>query len=307
MRCPPPRTIRDTFLTTDFDMKISERQLLDAFDELQTTLSTFDAWWPARVRRCKVHELGLLDKAEAPTEVPVVVLEGMRAIDRSRMAYGRFELREGQAVSTALRVPGVIHLDDDDLQPAHAVNLAKTRLHGLVKEAEPSVHVRTRMCRRLFPGLFMTQVYRTFAVIEPPVARLSLTWSPMTISSTGLDRDQVLELLDREDDRAAQAGRTSWRQAIGIARRSVVAMGPGTRIRRRQAVAPHPRLTVHRETGRGARKEMLHANLPAIVSSAVKPVELPELMPFDAANRRTRRSDARDPDPILAGLGLYRT
>jgi len=284
----------------------THRELLDAFEALQVNLERFDAWWASRVQACKVHELALLDKAEAPTEVPVTVLEGQRAIDASRMAYGRFELLEGQAVSTALRVPGVIHVNDDDMGPALTVNRSKTDLHERVKAAEPSVHIRTRMCRRLFPRLFMTQVYRTFAVIEPPVARLSLTWSPMTISSTALDREQVLDLLDREEDRAAAAGRDAWRRAIVIARGSVQSMGSGTRVRRRQAVAPHPRLTVHRDIGRGAKKTMLHANLPAIVSSAVTLSELPELVPFDASRRRPRRSDAQDPVPILEGLGLYR-
>ena len=287
-------------------MNPSDQDLLEAYDDLQEALGAFNAWWPERVQRCRVHQLGLLEKAEAPTEVPVTVLDGRRAIDASLMAYRQFELVEGQAVSTALRVPGVIHLSEDDLTLAHAVNRVKTALHEKVKAAEPSPHVRTKLCRRLFPRQFMKQVYRTFAVVEPPVARLSMTWSPMTISSTALRRDQVFELLDREEERAAQSGRTAWRQAVDIARGAIAASGPELRVRRRQPVAPHPRLTVHRELGRGAKKEMLHANLPAIVSSAVTLGELPQLQPFDAARRRPRRSDALDPDPILAGLGLYR-
>jgi len=287
-------------------MDPTHQELRDAFDALQHDLERFNDWWIPRVRACRVHQLGLLEKAEAPTEVPVTVLEGRPGIQMSRMAYTRFELLEGQAVSTALRVPGVIHVDDDDMTRAHAVNRSKTRLHDLVKAAEPSAHVRTRLCRRLFPRQFMTQVYRTFAVVEPPVARLSLTWSPMTISSTALTRDQVLELLDREEERAAAADRTAWRKAIIIARSSIASMASHERVRRRQAVAPHPRLTVHRQVGRGAKKTMLHANLPAIVSSTVTLASLPELAPFDAARRRPRRSDAQDPDPILAGLGLFR-
>lgn len=278
-----------------------ESDLCRLFTELEEALGTFQVWWPSHMESTEVYAVEVLTEAEAPEAVAVQTLTGQAAADAASRAYEQFELLEDQALGTAFRLPGVIRVNSGDLALVHRVNACKHALRDAVREAEPNAMARARLCRRLFGGRYMAQVYRQVPVVEPPALRLSFGWSSSTIASRQLSVQAACELIEM---RAASSDQAGWVAASALALDALARCPAGTIVRQRTPVAPHPRLTVTVEEGRPARRVVHHANLPAVVSATCADVPTRPLESFDASKRRARRSDALDVEAVFEALNL---
>ena len=282
-----------------------ERELVARFAALELAVGAMNGWWSSRVLRMAVHELPVLTERSVPDLLEVETLRGERAIEPAARAYRQFRLLDVQEAGTAFRLPGWIVVDDDSLEPVHEVNRLKDALRAAIRAVEEEGPARERLCRRLFPGCSMNQIYRRIVTPAEPLVALRFTWSPSTVSTTRLAPKAVHETLGRRLDEALAAERHEWVQALEIARRRVASLPSSSVVLRRRPVAPHPRATLFVTRGHGARKSMVHANLPIVLPRSCAEMEVKDLREFDRSRRRAQRSDKRVIEPILEGLFLY--
>ena len=282
-----------------------ERDLVARFTALELAVGAMNGWWSSRVLRMAVHELPVLTERSVPDLLEVETLRGERAIESAARAYRQFRLLDVQEAGTAFRLPGWIVVDDDSLEPVHEVNRLKDSLRAAIRAVEEEGPARERLCRRLFPGCSMNQIYRRIVTPAEPLVALRFTWSPSTVSTTRLAPQAVHETLGRRLDEALAADRHEWVHALEIARRRVASLPSSSVVLRRRPVAPHPRATLFVTRGHGAQKSMVHANLPVVLPRSCAEMEVKDLREFDRSRRRAQRSDKRVIEPILEGLFLY--
>ena len=264
-----------------------------------------NGWWSSRVLRGGVYALPVLGERSVPDVLDVEISRGERAIEAAARAYGQFRLLDVQDAGTAFRLPGWLVVDADDLEPVHAVNRAKEELRAAIRAVAEEAPDRERLCRRLFPGCSMNQIYRRIVTADGPLAALRFTWSPTTVSTTRLAPAAVHDTLEKRRAEALAADRTEWVQALEIGLRRVASLSSSEVVLRRRPVAPHPRATLFVTRGRGAEKSMVHANLPIVLPASCADIEVSDLRGFDRERRRRQRSDKRVLEPILEGLHLY--
>ena len=286
-------------------MNEAEQELVARFAALELAVGALNGWWSSKVLRMAVHELPVLTERSVPEVLEVATRRGERAVDAAARAYRQFRLLDVQDAGTAFRLPGWIVVDDDELEPVHEVNRLKESLRAAIRALEEEGPARERLCRRLFPGCSMNQIYRRIVTSEEPLVALHFTWSPSTVSTTRLAPRTVYQTLGKRLDEALAANRHEWVQALEIARARVASLPSSSVVLRRRPVAPHPRATLFVTRGQGARKSMIHANLPVILPRSCADMEVKDLRGFDRARRRAQRSDKRVIEPILEGLFLY--
>jgi len=282
-----------------------EQNLLDRFSALESAVDELCRWWRPLVLRSAVYALPVLGERRVPDVLDVDTSRGEGAIEAAARAYHQFRLMDAQDAGTAFRLPGWIVVDSDDLEPVHHVNRSKDELRAAIRAVAEEGPARERLCRRLFPSCSMNQIYRRVVTAEERLEALRFTWSPTTVATTRLAPTDVHASLGRQLTEALAANRTEWVQALEIARRRVASLPSSAKVLRRRPVAPHPRATLFVTRGRGARKSMVHANLPIMLTRASADAEISDLRPFDRARRRAQRSDKRALEPILEGLHLY--
>lgn len=282
-----------------------EKDLLARFAALELAVGQMNGWWTARMLRGSVYALPVLSERSVPDVLEVEIARGEKARDAAARAYRQFRLLDVQDAGTAFRLPGWIIVDDEDLEPVHEVNRLKESLRAAIRAVEEEGPARERLCRRLFPGCSMNQIYRRIVTAEESFAALRFTWSPSTVATTRLAPTVVYETLGKRLDEALAANRHEWVQAIEIARRRVASLPSSAVVLRRRPVAPHPRATLFVTRGRGARKSMVHANLPIVLPRRCVEIEIGDLRGFDRQRRRAQRSDKRVLEPVLEGLHLY--
>jgi len=282
-----------------------EEDLLKRFSALGRAVRAMNGWASSRVLRGGVYALPVLSERSVPDVLDVETTLGEAAAESAARAYGQFRLLDIQDAGTAYRLPGWLVVDADDLTPVDEVNRQKEALRAAIRAVAEEAPVRERLCRRLFPGCSMNQIYRRIVTVGKPIEALRFTWSPTTVSSTRLEREAVHDTLGRRHAEALAANRTEWVQALEIAQRRVASLPEGTVVLRRRPVAPHPRATLFVTRGRGAEKSMVHANLPIVLPRSCADIAVTDLRGFDRERRRRQRSDKRVLDPILEGLYLY--
>ena len=286
-------------------MSDEEDDLRARFAALELAVGAMNGWWTTRVLRGAVYRLPVLSERSVPDVLEVEIERGANAIDAAARAYRQFRLLDIQDAGTAFRLPGWIVVDDDDLAPVHEVNGLKESLRAAIRAVAEEPQPRERLCRRLFPGCSMNQIYRRIVTAGAPLEALRFTWSPTTVATTRLAPEAVFDSLGRKREEALAAGRHEWVQAIEIARRRVAALPASAVVLRRRPVAPHPRATLFVTRGRGANKSMVHANLPIVLTRDCADIAISDLKSFDRARRRAQRSDKRPIEPILEGLHLF--
>ena len=282
-----------------------ERSLLARFAALELAVGTMNGWWSRRVLRASVYTLPVLEERSVPEVLEAETLRGERAIEAAARAYRQFRLLDIQDAGTAFRLPGWIVVDADELEPVHEVNRLKGALREAIRSLEEEGPARERLCRRLFPGCSMNQIYRRVVVQESPIEALRFTWSPSTVATTRLAPQAVHENLGKRLEEARAQGRHEWVQALEIARGRLASLPSSAVVLRRRPVAPHPRATLFVSGGATGTKSMVHANLPIVLSRACAEVPVKDLRSFDRERRRRQRSDKRVLEPILEGLYLY--
>mgnify|MGYP003866664263 CR=1 FL=1 len=282
-----------------------DQDLVERFASLERAVGAMNGWWSARVLRGGVYALPVLGERSVPDVLDVEISRGERAIDSAARAYRQFRLLDVQDAGTAFRLPGWLVVDEDDLTPVHEVNRLKEELRSAIRAVAEEAPDRERLCRRLFPRCSMNQIYRRVVTVDGPLEALRFTWSPSTVSTTRLEPAAVHATLEKRRATALAANRTEWVQAIEIALRRVASLPSSSVVLRRRPVAPHPRATLFVTRGRGAKKSMVHANLPIVLPRSCADIEVSDLRGFDRERRRRQRSDKRVLEPILEGLHLY--
>ena len=289
----------------NYGMDPDEKALLERFAELERAVAAMNGWWSGRVLRGGVYALPVLTERSVPDVLDVETTLGEAAIDSAARAFRQFRLLDIQDAGTAFRLPGWLIVDAEELAPVHAVNAHKESLRAAIRELAEEAPDRERLCRRLFPGCSMNQIYRRIVTVEERLEAVRFTWSPTTVSTTRLAPADVYATLEKRLAEALAANRTEWVQALEIARRRVASLPSSSVVLRRRPVAPHPRATLFVTRGRGAKKSMIHANLPVMLTRHSADLTVSDLRGFDRDRRRRQRSDKRVLEPILEGLHLY--
>ena len=290
-------------------MNNGDSAILASFEQLNETITQFNEWWTQRRISCVAYQVPVLADASVPDELIVEPLNGEEAMSAITRAYGRFALLENQGAGTALRVPGCIVVDDDNMSPVLVVNEAKNALRARIAQATPNGgRERERLCRRLFKSCSMSQIYRHIVTVqEKPVIALSFTWNRGAMSSSRMSRDQAHALVSERLEEEQSGGDAKSMASLHIASQSIASMRADSVVWRRKNVAPHPCANlVFQRGGKGkGQRKMVKANLPIVLPRSCTEIEIGSLADFKMQDRRSTRGDKMALQPLLESMGLF--
>lgn len=286
----------------------------EAFTAVETTIATFNAAWPAHVRRAEVYRLDRQDANDfnrKPSAITVTPLSGAPAVAATRAILAALYREEGQNnIGVTQRLPGLIALSCDPLPLIAPVNAAKAQLDALLAQYPlPTNPVsRHRAYKALLGDVVVLQVLRRLHGLPVPLPyRLTFTWIARSSGSRTVTRDQAEALIRAHHEaRTRDAVRLEF-TAADLARLALAA--PHDRLMTYKPVAPNPRLIVYAHKGADP-DPTLTASLPVFMHWPYG-TDFPRFTPLESLDiEAAQQADTKRPRQIrellVPSIALYR-
>ncbi len=287
-------------------------ELVDAIDQLETKLSSFNMIWPDYAHFIELYAVPFIHKDNGRIRaIEFETIKGQPAIElaKQKIALLRWE-HDDQKRRSSSRLPGVIYVTEDLSKLVFTINELKSRIQQGFTDLIPRTNRRTFM-RSHYPEMNLIHLYRKLYCIDHEPRRIGFTWAGHMFRSEKIKPEKALDMLEKSRlDAPVKYDDSTWNDIIDkqIERIHVVMQQKHMEIRHRREIEPHPLVNIYDYQDKEQPvlpPKPINGHLPIFVVAPIKNnIRLEGLKHWVYASNRKRRIDTLKDEAFIHKLHL---
>jgi len=279
-------------------------QIIDLFKLLTQDVANLNDKWPLYAEEVICWKLPIHKEQKIPDIIEPIEIRGHQAIPMIQHIIKQFEFEEGQDPATAVRLPGIVKLKENEIVWDLLNKVQSTKIE--IKKAMMTLPPRQRptLVKEILPGKSLLQIYRQINFFDDNLRKMVFTWVGNTYSSKLTSKEKITErILNTWDIPPIGVDIQTWNYGLQKELNLINNISSNEQLSIRKKIAPHPRCMVFTDEITGRPSQTFFANMPLFTTN--DDFELTLLRAFNKLERKAKKSNAYQWESIISRYNLY--